>query len=70
MAARRLRPDDEDCSLRTPFQRDRDRIVTARRFRRLKQKTQVFIAPQGDHFRTRLTHAGGIGHRPGPARCA
>ena len=54
--AGRVRPDDEDCSLRTPFQRDRDRIVHCKAFRRLKQKTQVFIAPQGDHFRTRLTH--------------
>jgi len=52
----RPEPDDEDCSLRTPFQRDRDRIVHSKSFRRLKQKTQVFIAPQGDHFRTRLTH--------------
>src|SRR5947209_2879194 len=52
----RLESDDEDCSLRTPFQRDRDRIVHSKSFRRLKQKTQVFIAPQGDHFRTRLTH--------------
>ena len=49
-------PDDEDCSLRTPFQRDRDRIVHSKSFRRLKRKTQVFIAPQGEHFRTRLTH--------------
>ncbi len=53
--ARRARPED-DCSLRTPFQRDRDRIVHSKPFRRLKQKTQVFVAPQGDHYRTRLTH--------------
>jgi dGTPase len=53
--ARRAVP-EEDCGLRTPFQRDRDRIVHCRAFRRLKHKTQVFIAPQGDHFRTRLTH--------------
>jgi dGTPase len=53
--ARRARAED-DCALRTPFQRDRDRIVHCKAFRRLKHKTQVFVAPQGDHYRTRLTH--------------
>src|SRR5271156_1696459 len=47
---------EEDCGLRTPFQRDRDRIVHCKAFRRLTHKTQVFVAPQGDHYRTRLTH--------------
>ena len=48
--------EEEECALRTPFQRDRDRIVHAKAFRRLKHKTQVFIDPRGDHYRTRLTH--------------
>src|SRR5215212_1661516 len=48
--------EDEECGLRTPFQRDRDRIVHSKSFRRLKHKTQVFIDPKGDHYRTRLTH--------------
>jgi dGTPase len=47
---------EEDCALRTPFQRDRDRIVHSKSFRRLTHKTQVFVAPRGDHYRTRLTH--------------
>jgi dGTPase len=51
----RLRP-EEPCPLRTDFQRDRDRIIHSNAFRRLKHKTQVFVAPQGDHFVTRLTH--------------
>jgi dGTPase len=44
------------CSVRTPFQRDRDRLVHSKPFRRLKGKTQVFIDPEGDHYRTRMTH--------------
>jgi dGTPase len=48
--------DEEPCRLRTPFQRDRDRIVHSKAFRRLRNKTQVFIDPGGDHFRTRITH--------------
>ena len=53
--AGRLRP-EEECSVRTPFQRDRDRIVHSKPFRRLKGKTQVFIDPENDHYRTRMTH--------------
>jgi dGTPase len=53
--ARREVP-ERDSDHRTPFQRDRDRIVHSKAFRRLKHKTQVFIAPEGDHYRTRLTH--------------
>ncbi len=51
----RLRPDAED-AIRPAFQRDRDRIIHCKAFRRLKHKTQVFFAPTGDHYRTRLTH--------------
>jgi len=47
---------EEECGVRTPFQRDRDRIVHSKPFRRLKGKTQVFIDPLGDHVRTRMTH--------------
>lgn len=47
---------EEPCQVRTCFQRDRDRIIHCRSFRRLKHKTQVFLAPSGDHYRTRLTH--------------
>ena len=53
--ARRL-VEEPDCGVRSPLQRDRDRIVHSKAFRRLKHKTQVFVAPEGDHYRTRLTH--------------
>lgn len=53
--ARRDRP-EEECPLRTAFQRDRDRILHSGFFRRMKHKTQVYIAPRGDHYRTRMTH--------------
>ncbi len=52
------RPRQEmECEIRMPFQRDRDRIIHSKTFRRLKHKTQVFLSPTGDHYRTRLTHA-------------
>jgi dGTPase len=52
----RMRP-EEECPIRLPFQRDRDRIIHSKTFRRLTHKTQVFLSPTGDHYRTRLTHA-------------
>lgn len=47
---------EQECDIRTAFCRDRDRIIHCKSFRRLKQKTQVFLSPEGDHYRTRLTH--------------
>ncbi|MBT3388324.1 MAG: deoxyguanosinetriphosphate triphosphohydrolase [Desulfobacula sp.] len=54
--ARRRHNEETSCNIRTPFQLDRDRIVYSNAFRRLKHKTQVFLSPLGDHYRTRLTH--------------
>ena len=54
--SRGRREHEEPCSVRTAFQRDRDRIVHSKAIRRLMHKTQVFLSPEGDHFRTRLTH--------------
>ena len=48
--------EEEACDIRPAYQRDRDRILHSKSFRRLKHKTQVFLAPEGDHYRTRLTH--------------
>jgi len=55
--SRGRRYEEAESPTRTPFQRDRDRIIHASAFRRLKQKTQVFVAHEGDHYRTRLTHS-------------
>ena len=55
-AGRRIPEADDECDIRMPFERDRDRITHSKTFRRLKHKTQVFLAPAGDHYRTRLTH--------------
>ena len=48
--------EEQKCDIRPEYQRDRDRILHSKAFRRMKHKTQVFLAPRGDHYRTRLTH--------------
>ena len=57
----------EDCPVRTCFQRDIDRIVHSKAFRRLMHKTQVFLQPEGDHYRTRMTHTIEVSASPGPS---
>lgn len=54
--SRGRRRDEPECEIRTCYQRDIDRVIHSRTFRRLKRKTQVFLSPEGDHYRTRLTH--------------
>ena len=54
--SRGRKSEEPQCDIRPVFQRDRDRILHCKSFRRLKQKTQVFLLPNGDHYRTRLTH--------------
>lgn len=69
---RRCKEKDDDRDIRMPFERDRDRITHSKTFRRLKHKTQVFLAPMGDHYRTRLTHVlevSQIGRSIGSALC-
>ena len=56
VASKGRKKEEEPCDIRPVFQRDRDRIIHCKSFRRLKDKTQVFLSPEGDHYRTRLTH--------------